>query len=170
MTIQSQVKATIIRTLTQERDTVGAIDSARRMYQDNQYALTDSEKREIAVCVHCTLEPDVALYFFPDVADPMTGTKVKANIIQILIQRPDAVDKASRMYQANQDILFLSEQREISMYVHRHLPTDLVPYYFPDLPYPMTGAERDNCQDLPSVEEMEKTVLNLQAEFAYVLV
>ena len=95
-----------------------------------------------------------------------TQSKIRASIIQILIKQPGAVDKASRMYQKNEEALSHLEQREISTFVHLKLDAALIPYYFPGLPKPMTTAERNECKDLNSVEFNENKVSELQAEYS----
>ena len=65
----------------------------------------------------------------------------KALIIQLIIQ--GETEWASSKYAKHQTCLSETSKREIGMYAHLRLDSSFVEYYFPNLPAPMRGSERD---------------------------
>jgi hypothetical protein len=87
----------------------------------------------------------------------------KAKIIQALIQH--GIDVASEVYAKNKDCLCELSKREISMYAHRVCDGDVVQFYMPDLPPPMSCAERDSSE-MKSVNELEDDLTKSKLELA----
>ncbi len=88
--------------------------------------------------------------------------QAKALIIQLLIQ--NKTDLAAEKYELVRKHLTEGSLREVSMYVHVRMDSDVIPVLFPDLPPPYTCVEFDSTEGLMTVEDQEREVENANAK------
>jgi hypothetical protein len=74
----------------------------------------------------------------------------KAKIIQTLIRRGEI--RASEVWMKHTYILDYDSRREISMWVHRRVDPNVIPFYFPNLPQPMSCEEHKMSDSFKTVE------------------
>jgi len=72
---------------------------------------------------------------------------------------------ASEIYHKNSDTLCTISKSEISQYAHQKYHCDVVGYYFPNLPPPMTKEEENQIISVDALEKnLEKQKKKLAAE------
>uniref|UniRef100_A0A7S3DQU0 PARP catalytic domain-containing protein n=1 Tax=Entomoneis paludosa TaxID=265537 RepID=A0A7S3DQU0_9STRA len=89
--------------------------------------------------------------------------EIKAKIIQYLIKK--CIDTAGSTYEKNQDKLSHLSKREIAMYANRMYDEEVVQFYFPDLPPPMSVAEHGK-EEILSVDKTRQEVSDAKQAYS----
>jgi hypothetical protein len=91
-----------------------------------------------------------------------TNAAVKADIIQALIRSRSGEIRASEVWEKHKWVLDDTSKREISMWVHLKVDANIIPFYFPDLPDPMSREE--HARTARRVEEYDEEAKKARRE------
>jgi hypothetical protein len=87
---------------------------------------------------------------------------IKADIIQMLIRERSGEIQASEAWEKHKGRLDDASKKEISLWVHRTVNPDIIPFYFPDIPEPMSREE--HARLAKTVEEYQEEVIAAKRE------